>query len=138
MRIVLDTNIFISALITKNTPPDRLYQAWLRREIKIVTSTFQMAEIFAVLTRPRLQKYLDHDEAARIVENIDTRAHILKDPPAVNLSPDPNDNPILSIAIAGKVDLIVSGDKKHMLALGKIEGIPIVTAREAMNRIGPS
>ena len=54
----------------------------------------------------------------------------------VNLSPDPGDNPILAAAIAGAADLIVSGDKKHMLALGEIEGIPIVTAREALERLG--
>lgn len=37
MRIVLDTNILIAALITKGTPPDRLYQAWLRGEVELVT-----------------------------------------------------------------------------------------------------
>lgn len=136
VRIVLDTNILIAALITKDTPPDRLYQAWLRGEIEVITSTAQVAEIAAVLARPRLQKYLDADEAAAIVENIDTRAVILRDPPDVDLSPDPKDNPILAAAIAGKADLIVSGDKKHMLALGVVEGIPIVTARDALDRLG--
>ena len=56
-------------------------------------------------------------------------------PPDVNLSPDPKDNPILAAAIAGKADLIVSGDKKHMLALGEVKGIPIVTARDALDRL---
>ncbi len=133
MRIVLDTNILIGALITKGTPPDRLYQAWLRGEIELLTSTAHLAEVAAVLARPRLQRYIDADEAVAIVENIDTRATILDAPPEVNLSPDPKDNPILAAAIAGKADLIVSGDKKHMLALGEIEGIPIVTARDALN-----
>ena len=73
--------------------------------------------------------------AAAIVENIDTRALILDAPPDVALSPDPNDNPILAAAIAGKADLIVSGDKKHMLALGEVEGLPIVTARDALDRL---
>ncbi len=135
MRIVLDTNILIGALITKGTPPDRLYRAWLRGEIELVTSTAQIAEVADVLARPRLQKYFDAGEAAAIVENIDTRALILDDPPDVDLSPDPKDNPILAAAIAGKADLIVSGDKKHMLALGAVEGIPIVTAREALDRL---
>ena len=135
MRIVLDTNILIGALITKGTPPNQLYQAWLRGEIELVTSTAQMAEVADVLARPRLRKFLDAGEAAAIVENIDTRALILDDPPDVDLSPDPKDNPILAAAIAGKADLIVSGDKKHMLALGEVEGIPIVTARDALGRL---
>ena len=52
MRIVLDTNILIGALITKGTPPDSLYQAWLKGEIELVTSTAQLAEVAAVLARP--------------------------------------------------------------------------------------
>ena len=67
-----------------------------------------------------------------IVENLGTRALILHELPVVNLSPDPKDNPILAAAITGMVDLIVSGDKKHMLSLGEVEGIPVVTAREAL------
>ena len=54
----------------------------------------------------------------------------------MNLSPDPKDNPILATAIAGKADLIVSGDKKHVLALGEVGGIPILTAHEALKRLG--
>ena len=136
MRVVLDTNILIGALITKGTPPDRLYQAWLRAEIELVTSTAQMAEMVDVLARPRMQKFIDADEAAAIVENIGTRAVIVDRPPVVNLSPDPKDNPILAAAVAGKADLIVSGDKKHMLALRDVEGISVVRARDALGRIG--
>jgi putative PIN family toxin of toxin-antitoxin system len=135
VRIVLDTNVLIAALITKGTPPDSLYQAWLEGELELVTSTAQLAEVTAVLARPRLQRHLDADEAAAIVENLDTRALILEALPDVDLSPDPRDNPILAAAIAGKADLIVSGDKKHMLALGEVEGIPIVTARDALDRL---
>lgn len=132
VRVVLDTNILISALITRNTPPDRLYQAWLRGEIELVISDTQVAEIHDVLSRPRLRRFLDADEADVIVENIATRALIITELPVVNVSPDPKDNPVLASAIAGKAELIVSGDKKHMLDLGEIEGIPIVTARKAL------
>ena len=74
MRVVLDTNILIGAVITKGTPPDRLYQAWMRGEISLITSTAQMAEVAAVLARPRLEKFLGADEAETLVENIGTRA----------------------------------------------------------------
>jgi len=100
VRLVLDTNILIVALITRGTPPDRLYRAWLRGKIEVVTSAAQMTELAAVLARPRLRKYVDADEAALIVENMDTRALIFDDPPPVDLSPDPHDNPILAAAIS--------------------------------------
>ena len=132
VRVVLDTNILISALITRNTPPDKLYQAWLRGEIELVISDAQVAEIYDVLSRPRLRRFLDADEADAIAENIATRALVITELPVVNVSPDPKDNPVLASAIAGKAELIVSGDKKHMLDLEEVEGIPIVTARKAL------
>jgi len=136
VRVVLDTNVLISALITSGTPPDALYRAWLRGEFDLVTSAAQIAEIADVASRPRLEKFIDADEVADILDNIGLRAIVLDDPPEVNLSPDPGNNPILAAGIAGNADLIVSGDKKHMLALTEIEGIPIVTAREALARLG--
>ncbi len=135
MRVVLDTNILIGALITKGTPPDALYQACLRGEIELVTSLAQLGEMAQVLARPRLRRFVDIDEAAAIVENIAARAVVLRELPAVDLSADPNNNPVLATAIAGKADLLVSGDKKHVLSLGAVEGIPIVTARDALNRV---
>ncbi len=57
------------------------------------------------------------------------------DLPDIDKSPDPKDNPILATGVAGQVDMIVSGDKRHMLALGHIEGIPIISARDAVGRL---
>ena len=89
-----------------------------------------------VLARPRLQRLIDADEAEIIVRNIGAGARVLANPPVVDLSPDPEDNPILATAITGEADLIVSGDRRHMLALGEAKGIPIVSPREALERLG--
>jgi hypothetical protein len=134
VRVVLDTNILIGALITRDTPPDVLYRAWLRGAFEVVTSRAQLVELATVLARPRLQRYIDPEEAAVIVEHLETRATVLLDVPPVFLSTDSADNEILAAAIAGEADLIVSGDRRHVLALGHAEGIPVVTARDAMER----
>lgn len=132
--IVLDTNILIAALITQGTPPDTLYRAWLRGKMEVVTSRSQISEIAAVLSRPRMLKYVQPDETSILLDNLDTRIIIINDPPSVNFSPDPADNKILAVAIAANADLIVSGDKKHMLCLENVAGISIVSAREAVDR----
>lgn len=132
MRVVLDTNILVAALITKGTPPDQIYQSWLRGELEVVTSVVQMHELTDVLSRPRLQRYIDAGEATAIVENLDTRAVMLDRLPHVNLSADPKDDPILATAIAGKADLLITGDKRDLLVLTEAQGIPIVTARDAL------
>ena len=53
--------------------------------------------------------------------------------PIVSYSPDPDDNIILATAIAGEADYLVSGDKSDLLALSKVEDIPIIKARQALN-----
>ncbi len=66
------------------------------------------------------------------------RAIVVEEIPKVDLSPDPDDNPVLAAAIAGGANLVGSGDKKHVLALGEVAGIPIVTARQALERLALS
>lgn len=132
MRVVLDTNILVSALITKGTPPDQLYQAWLRNEFELVTSAAQIVEVADVLARPRLRRYVDSDEAAQMVAAIHHHATVLSEVPVTRRSPDPKDDPILAVAVSGDVGLVVSGDKSDMLALSDVEGIPIRSAREAL------
>lgn len=118
----LDTNILIAALISQGTPPDGLYRAWLRGSFDLVTCPEQIAELAEVLVHPRLQRFLDADEAAAIAGHIDTRAIVIADAAPVTFSPDPDDNPILAAAIAGNADLTVSGDKRHMLVFGQGRG----------------
>ncbi len=135
MRLVLDTNVFVGALITKDTPPDHLYQAWRDDGFDLVTSTAQLEELGRVLRYERLARFLDPAEAQDLLANIGTVAEVFEDLPTIAISPDPDDNLILATAVAGSADLVVSGDKRHMLILGNVEGIPIVTPREALLRL---
>jgi len=135
VRVVLDTNILVSALITKGTPPDILYQAWLREEIELVTSVTQLHEISDVLSRKRLRKWIEPKEARQLIATIARKATILRETPVTKRSPDPKDDPILAIAVSGDAAMLVSGDKSDMLALDNVEGIPIRSARQAVQVI---
>jgi len=134
VRLVLDTNILISSLIRKDTPPYLLYRAWRNRLFDLLTSDWQLAEVEDVLSRPRLQKYIYEAEAQEIMRGLRVEAvQIDTSAVSVSYSPDPDDNRILAIAIAGMGDYVVSGDKAHMLSLGDADGIPIITARQAID-----
>lgn len=137
MRIVLDTNILISALITTGTPPDQLYEAWRQEQFELVTSRGQVEELTRVIRYGRLQPYLDDSRVSLLLETIGNAALVLDRLPDISTSSDSADNVILATAIAGHADLIVSGDKRHLLSLKEVEGIPIVTAREALERLVP-
>ena len=129
MRIVLDTNVLVSALISGDGPPGRVLAAVKRGRLA------QLAELRTVVGRERLRPYIRAEEAEDLIRNLAAIGEVAGDLPTVSVSPDPDDNVILATAIAGQADLIVSGDKKHMLALGQVDGIPIVPAAEAADRL---
>jgi putative PIN family toxin of toxin-antitoxin system len=134
VRLVLDTNILVSSLIRKDTPPYLLYRAWRRQRFVLLSSTHQLTEVEDVLARPRLQKYVSPQEAQEMVRGLRIEAELVDvDLVDVAYSPDPDDNRILVIAIAGQVNYVVSGDRADMLSLGDVEGIAIVTARQAVD-----
>ena len=135
MRIVLDTNVLVSALISRTGPPGRLLAAIRQQRLTLVTSEAQLAELRSVLGRERLRPYIRSEEAQDLIRNLEAIGEVVSDLPTVNVSPDPDDNPILATAIAGQADLIVSGDKRHMLVLGQVDNIPIVTAAAAAERV---
>ncbi len=122
MRIVLDTNILVSALISGEGTPGQVLAAVKSLGITLITSRFQIDELRDVLARDRLQPYIRREEADDLLYHLEAVAVVV-------------DNPILATAIAGDADLIVSGDRDHMLAVGSADGIPIVTAREAADRL---
>lgn len=136
MRIVLDTNVIVSGFISPQGPPARLLSAWLEGEFILVTSNFQLNELARVLTYDRLRARFEPGQTEDFVRNISARSDVIGDSlPEIHLSSDPDDNRILATAVAGKANLVVSGDKGDLIGLGSVEGIPIVTPREALDRI---
>ena len=129
MPVVIDTGILIAALITKDTPPDKIYQAWRKQRFELVTSEWQLDEFRRVSRYPKLRKYLQPIEAGNLVSGLRHQAKLLVDLPDIELSADPDDNPLLAIAIAGEADYLVSGDKRDVLALKKVGKTRIITAR---------
>ena len=135
MRIVLDTNVLVSALIAREGPPGRLLSAVKRGDCTLVTSVCQIEELRKVLGRDRLKPYIRSAEADDLLHGLESVGVVVAELPEMDLSPDPKDNPILATGLAGQADLIVSGDKRDMLALRHVEGIPIVTPRDATARL---
>ncbi len=135
MRIVLDTNVLVSALISGDGPPGRVLDAVRHERVTLVTSEAQLDELRTVLGRERLRPYIRSEEAQDLIRNLEAVGEVVANLPIVSVSPDPDDNVILATAIAGQADLVVSGDKRHMLILEQVDDIPIVTAAVAAARV---
>ena len=130
MRVVLDTGILIAALIMKDTPQDRLYQSWRKKRFTLITSEWQLGEFRRVSRHPKLPAFLKPHEAGTMVNGLRRNGVMLSQLPKVETCRDPDDNPILGMALAGGADFVVAGDKQDLLSLKKLKGTPIVTARK--------
>jgi putative PIN family toxin of toxin-antitoxin system len=136
MRVVLDTGILIAALITTDTPPALIYKAWRKKRFELVTSEWQLDEFRRVSRYPKLRRFIKPAEAGNLVNGLRHQATVLEILPTVELSPDPDDNPVLAMAEASQAQYLVSGDKEDLLALGAIGGTHIVTARQFVEALG--
>ncbi len=138
MRIVLDTNVVLSALLWRGTPHELLTAISQQPSIQLNSSTALLDELADVLTRPSATKRLavigktarevlsDYVEVLELVEPTTV--------PRVVLA-DPDDDRVIAVALAAHADLIVSGDS-DLLNIASYEGIPIVTAARAIQQIG--
>ncbi|HJX17184.1 MAG TPA: putative toxin-antitoxin system toxin component, PIN family [Acidiferrobacterales bacterium] len=130
MRVVLDTGILIAALITADTSPDQVYQAWRKKRFTLVTSVWQLGEFRRASRYERVKKFLKPTEAGNLVNGLKRHATVLTELPDVDLSRDPQDNPVLAMAIAGEADYLVTGDRRGLLSLKRVGATRIVTAAE--------
>lgn len=136
MRLILDTNILVAALITRGTPPDKLYEAWRDGRFTLLTSELQIEEIRRVTRREGIRFRIHQAEAGRLVNDLRRLATLIENLPTLDVSPDPYDNFLLAMAQAGHADLLVTGDKRDLLSLSSHQGTRILTARDALGLLG--
>ncbi|MEM6427695.1 MAG: putative toxin-antitoxin system toxin component, PIN family [Deinococcota bacterium] len=135
MRVVIDTNILISALISPQGLSNELYQHWLARKFQLITSTWQLEEIRRVSRYPSVKDNFQPHEVGKLINGLRKHAFVVEALPRVTYSPDPDDNPIIAAALAANADYIISGDKKDIQSLQRVAGIKIVTTREFIEDI---
>lgn len=136
MRVVLDTNILLSALMVRGTPPDRLYEEWRHGRFELVSTDRQIEELRQVVRRPFFQARLKASEVGRMVNDLRRLAVMIDTLPSVSRSSDPADDDLLALCEAARADYLVTGDKSHLLALKSHRGTRIVSARALANRLG--
>jgi putative PIN family toxin of toxin-antitoxin system len=140
MRIVADTNIVLSGLLWQG-PPRRLLELARERKVSLCTSLTLLAELAEVIAREKFAARVRAAglSAAELVQDYEHLAEIVT-PEALPapVSRDPDDDHVLACALAGKAELIVSGDKRHLLVLGEYQGIPIRTVSDALDALTAS
>ena len=130
MRVVLDTNVLLSALISPHGAPDLIYRAWRAAKFDVVTSLVQLDEIRRASHYPKLKAVLQPHQVGVMVNNLQ-RAIVLDRLTTDVESDDPDDAFLLAMAQAGKADYLVTGDRRAgLLQKGSFGRTRIVTPSE--------
>ncbi|QKE40303.1 MAG: putative toxin-antitoxin system toxin component, PIN family [Ferrovum myxofaciens] len=129
MRVILDTNVLLGALISPHGPPDTIYRAWRAARFELVTSTAQLDELRRVSRYPKLKTILPAHRIGTMVNNMQ-RAIVLDALPPLPEgieANDSNDAFLLAMALAGEADYLVTGDRRAgLLQRGSIGRTRIV------------
>lgn len=130
MRVVLDTNIFVSSLIAPAGNPAAIIDAWLDGKFTILTCAAHLDELRSTLQKPRVAELIKPHKAGRLVNQIKRFAENIDPLPSVERSPDPEDDFLLAMSEAGNADYLVTGDKSGLLALDRHKATRIVSASD--------
>lgn len=130
MRVILDTNVLVAALMVSEGPPHKLFEAFLSDHFTLITSDMQLEEFARVTRYPAIRSRILPAQAGRMLNAVRSLAVVLGKLPPASVSRDPHDDYLFSMAKAGEADYLVTGDKAGVLALRKYEKTRIVTAQK--------
>ena len=131
MRFVFDTNVIVSAALFAASIPRKALNKALD-EGKILVSASVRLELAEVLSRAKFDKYVSEEVRMRFLIALLKETELVEVTAEVSNCRDAKDNNFLELALSGRADLIVSGDR-DLLVLNPFRGIPILTSGEFLN-----
>ena len=127
LKVVLDTNIYISAILFGGNP-ERIRKLSKEKKLEILISEAIIAEVAEVLRKKFNWKSW---QISQIIDEIRETATLIIPNQTLSMTKnDEDDNRILECAVEGKVQYIVSGDKQHVLPLKEYQGVKILSPAE--------
>ena len=130
MRLVIDTNILISALFDDTSLPGQLIAQWRDGRFSLLTATEQLDELMRVTRYPKIRERLAPALAGRFINELRDIAVMVNRLPTVDVCTDPYDNYLLAMVSAGRANFLVTGDKRDLLGIALYDGAKIVTVRD--------
>jgi len=126
-KVVIDTNVFVSGLTFKGKPREVLDLIW-RGDIEACISFFILKELEEILKK---DFSWDRDQIKYTVEKIKAKTILVQPKNRVSvIKENDDDNRILECAIEGRVQYLISGDRKHLLPLKEYQGAKILSPAE--------
>lgn len=133
IRLVLDTNVLLSALLSPTSPSAEIISLWRDRKVAVLTAAEQIDEITRVTRYPKIRTLLRPALSGRMVNQLRDVALLIPALPIVDRSPDPDDNYLLALSEAGEAHFLVTGDKP-LLGLKYHKATRIITPATLLER----
>lgn len=130
MRLILDTNVLVAALMVSDGPPHQLFEAFLNDRFTLITSDTQIEEFSRVSRYPAIRTRIHPAQAGRLLNAIRSLSVLLEKLPPANVSRDPHDDYLFAMAEAGDADYLVTGDRAGVLSIRRHGKTQVVTVRK--------
>jgi len=130
-RIILDTNLWISFLITKDYT--RLDNILFSKKCILVFSTELLEEFLEVAKRPKFRSFFSSSDIEDLLELLNEYADFVKVVTKVKMSRDPKDDFLLALAVDGKADILLTGDQ-DLLVFAKYNNTTIITISDFFDK----
>jgi hypothetical protein len=138
LRVVIDTNVIVSGILSRKGAPAELLNAWRERRFLLLSSPAIVAEVWAVMKYPRIHKkyHLSDEDIEQTITLLEHDALLVAGDANIagSVPDDPKDEMFLACALDGQADVVVSGDH-HLLDLGVFRDIPIISARQFLDQL---
>lgn len=127
MRLVLDTNVLVSALLLPDSTPRKALDRALNSGT-VLLSDGTLTELYQVLTRRRLRRYIDVHDIRSFLAAFVREAQWVEVNLQLSVCRDPKDNKFLELAVSGSANYVITGDS-DLLVLNPFQGITILSPR---------
>ncbi len=131
-RIVLDTNVFISGLLSSTSPPAKVLELAVRDGLLLATVETQQELVRTMLSK-RFDRYVSRAKREALLMRLAPLVELVASTQVVRACRDPKDDKFLEVAVNGRADVVITGDK-DLLVLSPFTGIPIITPAEYLER----
>jgi putative PIN family toxin of toxin-antitoxin system len=131
-RVVLDTNVFISGVLSKTSTPARCVERAVEQG-QLIASSATLRELAAKLLSSKFDRYVLRERRESLLLRLAPLVEIVEIIQEFHVCRDPNDDKFLDVAVNGRADVLVSGDA-DLLALHPFRGIAIVTPTSYLRR----
>jgi putative PIN family toxin of toxin-antitoxin system len=129
MKVVLDANVYVSALLSKRGVPKQIIDLWREEAFELLISKEILEEVARVLRYPRVAEFhkLSEKEQEEFLALLRDETKLIQPKRRLSVSPDETDNRYLECAVEGSAEVLVTGDKRHLLPIKEYQGIAVIS-----------